>query len=40
MADFQLNLNINGIDTAVASVEDLEAALKATKTEMNTLQIG
>ncbi len=40
MADFQLNLNINGVDTAVASVEDLEAALKATKTEMNTLQIG
>ena len=40
MAEFNLKLNINGIETAVASVEDLESALKATKTEMNTLQIG
>lgn len=40
MAEFNLKLNINGIETAVASVEDLEAALKATKDEMKTLQIG
>lgn len=40
MADFNLKLNINGIETAVASVEDLEIALKATKEEMKTLQIG
>lgn len=40
MADFQLNLNINGVDTAIASVEDLEKALRTTKDEMNTLAIG
>ena len=40
MAEFNLKLNINGIETAVASVEDLEVALKATKEEMKTLQIG
>lgn len=40
MAEFNLSLKINGIETAVASVEDLESALKATKEEMNTLQIG
>lgn len=40
MAEFNLKLNINGVETAVASVEDLETALKATKEEMKTLQIG
>lgn len=40
MAEFNLKLNINGVETAVASIEDLESALKATKTEMATLQVG
>lgn len=40
MADYQLNLKINGVDTAIASIEDLEKALSDTTTEMKTLQIG
>ncbi len=40
MSEFNLKLNINGVETAVASVEDLEIALKATKDELKSLQIG
>lgn len=40
MADYNLKLNINGVETAIASIEDLESALKATTSEMKTLQVG
>lgn len=40
MADYNLKLNINGVETAIASIEDLETALKATTSEMKTLQVG
>lgn len=38
--DYNLKLNINGVETAIASIEDLESALKATTSEMKTLQVG
>ncbi len=40
MADYNLKLNINGVETAIASIEDLETALKATNSELKTLQVG
>ena len=35
-----INLKINGVDTAVASIEDLETALSDAKKELKTLQVG
>lgn len=35
-----INLKINGVDTAVASIEDLEMALSDAKKELKTLQVG
>lgn len=38
--NFQLNVKINGVDTAVSTVGQLEAALAATKDELKDIQIG
>lgn len=40
MADFSLNLNINGVDTAINSIDQLEAALSQTKNTLKTSDFG
>lgn len=40
MADFSLNLKINGVDTAINSIDQLEAALSATKNELKSADFG
>jgi len=40
MSDFNINVKLNGIDTAVTTIGELEAALKATKAELKGVEIG
>jgi hypothetical protein len=40
MANFSLNVKINGVDQAVSSVGEVEAALRATKQELKEVEIG
>src|SRR5574343_127314 len=40
MAQFQLDLKINGVDTTINSINELEEALKASKAEMSSLALG
>lgn len=40
MADFSLNVKLNGVEQAVSTVGELEAALKATKQELKTVDVG
>lgn len=40
MSDFSLNVKINGAETAVSSIGEIEAALKATKAELKGVEIG
>lgn len=40
MADFSLNVKINGVEQAVTTVNELEAALRATREELKNTQIG
>ena len=35
-----ITLKINGVDTSIASIEDLEVALQSAKKELKTLQVG
>lgn len=38
MADFQLNVKLNGVEQAVSTVGELEAALKATRAELKNVE--
>jgi hypothetical protein len=40
MADFQLNVKLNGVETAVSTVGELEQALRATKAELKGAEYG
>ena len=40
MAGLNITLKINGVNTAIASLEDLELALTDAKKELKTLQVG
>ena len=40
MADFSLNVKLNGVEQAVTTVNELEAALRATREELRNTQIG
>ncbi len=37
---YQLNVKVNGVDTAVSTVGELEAALEATNQELKNLDLG
>jgi hypothetical protein len=40
MADYQLNIKINGVETTVSSIGEIESAIKATNDELKKVQIG
>jgi hypothetical protein len=40
MAEFQLNVKINGVDQSVRTIGDVEQALKATREELKGLEVG
>ena len=40
MADFSINVKLNGVDQAVSTVGQLEDALKATKDELKNIEVG
>jgi len=40
MSDFSINVKLNGVDTAVSTIGELEAALKATRAELKGVEIG
>lgn len=40
MANYQLNVKVNGVEQAVSTIGDLEQALSATKEELRGLEIG
>lgn len=40
MADFQLNVKLNGVEQAVSTVGELENALKATRQELKGVEVG